>query len=277
MPDTPEILRLRVLLCFLSEDETDCTVMEIARTLREEHYSISRAIAALEKDGLISKEQPRKPHLTEKGRQQAQRYAERINITTSHLLYEGVNMESAANDAYYWALYNTDETMDVIRSAEEKYRVKYELRDQKQFSGAILCRMLKDGEYQFPFIIYRENAKNGSNISMANEGFEHPCVLSIKDGKGLLRIKALDISANSAVSGKRMRGHVESLKYFDSGSYVNADRSGYVLSIPASAFTFKNIGEGIGQILHGQVCMKIRCSVGVVHMPESTAIFTMLI
>ena len=58
MPDTPEILRLRVLLCFLSEDETDCTVMEIARTLREEHYSISRATAALEKDGLISKEQP---------------------------------------------------------------------------------------------------------------------------------------------------------------------------------------------------------------------------
>ena len=277
MPDTSEILRLRVLLCFLSEDETDCTVMEIARTLREEHYSISRAITALEKEGLISKERPRKPRLTEKGRQQAQRYAERINITTSHLLYEGVNMESAANDAYYCALYNTDDTMDVIRSAEEKYRVKYELRDKKQFSGAVLCKMLKDGEYQFPFIIYRENAKNGNNISMANEGFEHPCVLSIKDGTGLLRIKAVDIFANSAVTGKRMRGHVESLKYFDSGKYINADRSGYVLSIPASALAFKNIGEGIGQILHGQVCMKIRCSVGIVHMPESTAIFTMLI
>ena len=28
MPDTPDILRLRVLLCFLREDEKDCTVME---------------------------------------------------------------------------------------------------------------------------------------------------------------------------------------------------------------------------------------------------------
>lgn len=277
MPDSPEILRLRVLLCFLREDERDCTVMEIARTLREEHYSVSRAITALEKDGFISREHPRKPRLTEKGRLQAQKYAERINITTSHLLYEGVNMESAANDAYYWALYNTDDTMEVIRSAEEKCRVKYELRNQKQFSGTTLCRKMEDGEYLFPFIIYRENSKNGSNISMANEGFEHPCVLSIKDGVGTLRIRAVDVTANSAATGKIMRGHVDSLKYFDSGNYIGADRSGNLLSIPASVLNFKNIGEGMGQILHGQVCMRMRCTVGVVHMPESTAIFTILI
>lgn len=277
MPDSPEILRLRVLLCFLRGDERDRTVMEIARTLREEHYSVSRVIAALEKDGLISKEHPRKPHLTEKGELLARRYAERIDITTNHLLYEGVGAESAAKDAYYWALYNTDDTMEVIRSAEEKYRVKYELRDKKQFDGGTLCKRLKDGEYLFPFIIYRESAKNGGNISMANEGFEHPCVLSIRDGVGTLSIRAVDVTANSAATGKSMHGHVDSLKYFDSGSYISADRSGNVLSLPASVLKFKNIGAGIGQILHGQVCMRMRCSVGVIHMPESTAIFTILI
>lgn len=41
MPDTPDILRLRVLLCFLREDEKDCTVTEIARTLGAEHYTVS--------------------------------------------------------------------------------------------------------------------------------------------------------------------------------------------------------------------------------------------
>ena len=102
MPDTPEILRLRVLLCFLRENEKDCTVMEIARTLGEEHYTVSRAIAALEKEGLISRKQPRRPQLTEAGRMQAQRYAERISTTMNHLLYEGVNVESAKNDAFYW-------------------------------------------------------------------------------------------------------------------------------------------------------------------------------
>lgn len=277
MPDSLEILKLRVLLCFLHEDERDHTVMEIARTLRAEHYSVSRVIASLAKDGLVAKTHPRKPCLTEKGRLLAQRYAERIDITTSHLLYEGVSAESAAQDAYYWALYNTDDTMEVIRSAEEKYRVKYELRDKKQFDGGTLCKKLKDGEYLFPFIIYRESAKSGGNISMANDGFEHPCTLSVRKGIGTLSVRAVDITANSAATGKNMRGHVDGLKYFDSGNYINADRSGYVHSIPASVLKFKNIGMGIGQILHGQVCIRMRCSVGVMHMPESTAIFTILI
>ncbi len=277
MPDTPEILRLRVLLCFLRENEKDCTVMEIARTLGEEHYTVSRAISALEKEGLISRKQPRRPQLTEAGRMQAQRYAERISTTMNHLLYEGVNVESAKNDAFYWALYNTDDTMEIIRSAEEKCRVKYELRDQKQFGGALLCKKLKDGEYRFPFIIYRENAKCGSNISMANEGFEHPCILSIKNGVGTLQLKALEITANSAATGKAMRGRIKNMKYFDNGNYINADENGNILSIPASVLSFKNVGEGMGQILHGLVCLRMKCTVGVLHMPESTAIFTILI
>lgn len=259
MPDTPDILRLRVLLCFLREDEKDCTVTEIARTLGAEHYTVSRAMAALEKEGLISREQPRRPRLTEAGRMQAEKYSERIATTMNHLLYEGVNVDSAQNDAYNWALYNTDDTMQIIRSAEEKCRVKYELREQKQFGGATLCKKLKDGEYRFPFVIYRENARNGSNISMANEGFEHPCILSIKDGVGMLRLKAAEVTANSAATGKTMHGHVSKLKYFDRGSYISADKNGNVLSIPASVLSFKNIGEGIGQILHGLVCL--RCSV----------------
>lgn len=277
MPDTPDILRLRVLLCFLREDEKDCTVMEIARTLGEEHYTISRAISALEKEGLLSREQPRKPRLTENGRIQAARYAERISTTINHLLYEGVNVESAKSDAFYWALYNTDDTMEIIRSAEERCRIKYELRSEKQFSGALLCKKMKDGEYRFPFIIYRENAKSGSNISMANEGFEHPCILSVKNGVGTIQLKALEITANSASTGKAMRGRIKSMKYFDKGSYINADENGNILSIPASVLNFKNVGEGMGQILHGLVCLRMQCTVGIIHMPESTAIFTILI
>ena len=83
-------------------------------------------------------------------------------------------MESAKNESYFWALYNAEDTMNVIRSADEKCRIKYELRDKRQFSGSLLCRNMKDGEYKFPFIIYREYAKNGDSRSMANDGFEHP-------------------------------------------------------------------------------------------------------
>lgn len=277
MPQSPDILRLRVLLTFLKEDAETCTVIGIARTLNETKQTISRIVIALEQDGLIDRSDIRHPVLTDAGRQNALMYEERISISLNYLIYEGVNIEKAKSDAYRWALYNTDETIAVIRNTVEQYRVKYELRNLSKFSGTVLCKKMKDGDYRFPFIIYREHVKNGNNISMGNAGFEHPCILSVRNGVGMIQLKAVDITANSAVTGKLMQGRIKSLKYFDSGNYIGADRSGDILSFPASALRFFNVGGGIGQILHGIVCLKMQCTAGVVHMPESTAIFTILI
>ena len=49
-----------------------------------------------------------------------------------------VDLESAQRDSFYWAFYCSDSTMEAVRATEERYRVKYELRDQKQFCGAVL-------------------------------------------------------------------------------------------------------------------------------------------
>ena len=136
MEDSARIFRLRVLLCFLRFVPSDCTVTAIARTLGEEKYSVSRAIASLEKEGYIDRTDARNPLLTEKGYMVARHYSERLEITLNHLLYEGVDMESAKKDAFVWALCCTDSTMEAIRATEERYRVKYELRDQKQFTRA---------------------------------------------------------------------------------------------------------------------------------------------
>lgn len=140
MSASADILRLRVLLCFLKSDVADCTVTGIARTLNEKKYSISRALATLENEDFINRDDVRNPILTEKGYTTAVRYSERLEISLNHLLYEGVDIESAKKDAFYWALYCTDRTMDVVRATENRYRVKYELREQKQFSGDVLCR-----------------------------------------------------------------------------------------------------------------------------------------
>ena len=277
MDDNAKIFRLRVLLCFLRFAPSDCTVTAIARTLGEEKYSVSRAFASLEKDGCLTREDVRNPLLTEKGYAKARRYSERLEIAMNHLLYEGVDMESAKRDAFVWALYCTDSTMDAVRSTEERYRVKYELRNQKQFSGAALCRRLKDGCYAFPFLIFREHIKSGSNISMANEGFEHPCNLYVKNGVGMVQLRAVPLSAKSQLSGKLMSGKVKNIRYFDSGRFVSAELNGQIFSFPADVLQFINVGSDAGQILHGSVCLQMECSVGLLHMPESTAIFSMLI
>ena len=46
---------------------------------------------------------------------------------------------------------------------------------------------------------------------------------------------------------------------------------------PEGVYVDFTMGKGRDTLLHGSVCLKMQCSVGDMHMPESTAIFTMFI
>ena len=74
-----------------------------------------------------------------------------------------------------------------------------------------------------------------------------------------------------------MSGRVTSIRYFDSGRFVSAELNGQIFSFPAEVLQFVNVGSNAGQILHGSVCLQMECSVGPIHMPESVAIFSMLV
>lgn len=67
------------------------------------------------------------------------------------------------------------------------------------------------------------------------------------------------------------------LRYFESGRFVSAESNGQVYSFPAAVLSFVSVGTGIGQVLHGTVGLQMDCSVGILHMPTSTAVFTILI
>ena len=59
-------------------------------------------------------------------------------------------------------------------------------------------------------------------------------------------------------------------------AFLQLDRESYI-DKTAGTNGKRNRGSGTDQILHGSVCLKMKCSVGFMHMPESTAIFTVLI
>ncbi len=277
MAKTTDVLKMRTLLCFLQEPTGAGTVTGIAKTLGEEKYTVSRMLMAMEQEGLVDRSDNRTPRLTEKGLQQARYYEERIDTSLSHLLYEGVEPESARRDAFFWAMYCSDQTMETIRATEARYRVKYDLRNRKQFGGSLLCKRLREGSYTFPFLMYRETVVNGSNLSMSNEGFEHPCTLIVHQGVGVIQLRAVSVTARSASTGREMTGKIQSLKYLDGGSFYTAEQSGDLFRFPAAALQFVNVGSGVGQVLHGSVCVKMASTVGLEHMPQSTAIFTLLI
>lgn len=277
MHESLDILKMRVLLSFLNEDSKYCTVTGLSNMLGEGKQKISRILISLEKEGYIDRSNQRCPVLTESGEEQARFYENRFNVILNHLLYEGLDIDSAEHDAFAWAMYSSDKGIKLIRSSEQRYRAKYELRKQQQFDGALLCEHLSDGEYLFPFLIYKENVTHGSNLSMANSGFEHPCRLSVKDGVGTVCLKPLDIRARSQMNGKTMYGRVRQLMYLVGEEYIQAEDNGDYITFPANILHFLNIGTGMGQILHGSVCLKMQCTVGTNHMPESVAIFTIMI
>lgn len=275
--DPAEVLKFRILHCMLDSRDAKCSVTGISRTLQEEKYVISRAMIRMEQAGLIDRTDIRAPLLTEKGRMEARRYQERVNIVLNHLLQGGINLEHAQKDACACALNCSDEMIDMMRFSDERYRVKRALKDKKTFDGATLCAQMHSGTYALPFTIYREQVKCGEVLSMANEGFEHPCTLYVADGKGILQLRALPMSAKSALHHLSMSGKVSKFAYFDSGRFISAEFHGDVVSFPADALHFTNIGEGAGQVLHGSIWLQMQCSVGIAHMPESRALFTLLI
>lgn len=277
MPESLEILKMRVLICFLNENARICTVTGLATMFGEGKQKMHRIFATLEKEGLLNRSNPRSPVLTELGREKAHYYENRINIVLNHLLYEGLDMDNAEHDAYAWALFSSDKGMEIIKSSEQRYRAKYELRKREQFDGTELCKHLHDGEYRLPFLIYKEHMTDGNNLSMSNSGFEHPCILTVTNGEGTIQLRPKEIWARSQMTGQEMIGRVRMLMYWDGMTFKNAETVNGMLTFPASTLSFLNIGSGMEQILHGSVFLKMQCSVGTNHMPEATAIFAAML
>ena len=171
----------------------------------------------------------------------------------------------------------SDDFMERLAEQEGRMRLKEIFAGHRAFHGGDICNYLKDGSYYFPFIIYREQIKNNNNLSMANRGFENPCELIVKDHEGLIYLAVKTVSAESMSSGKKMEGRVNKMQYLYEGTFRDGGIDGRYVYFPVTALDFIAMGKGRDTLLHGSVCLRMQCSVGDMHMPESTAIFTMFI
>ena len=275
--DSKEELKLRILICLYKTQDTGNSVTGISKTLKREKYEISRSMIQMEKEGLVDRSDNRAPKLTEKGKSKAEYFQKRIDVVLNYLLYEGVDLEHAKEDSYIMALRGSDAMIKSLEKNDERYRVRRKLRGRKKFDGATLCKEMRDGTYEFSFIIYREQMKENSIISMANRAFEQPCTLCVREGRGTIQIRMTHVLKKSRVNGMPMTGQVVKFDYFDHGYLNSAELCGDVITFPASVLEFINMGEGAGQVLHGGVGIKIQSSIRDVHVPAAGAYFTLLI
>ena len=111
------ILKVKTLICFQNQKE-QWNVTNLAVTLGEEKYAVSRVLTVLEKEGLIDKSNRRKPILTKKGKMAAEAYSQKVELVIGHLLSTGVSQEVAREDAVTIASYCKEETLEALKKEE---------------------------------------------------------------------------------------------------------------------------------------------------------------
>lgn len=277
MREQPDILKLRVLLCFLRAAPEECTVTGIAHMLYQEKYKISRVFMALEREGLMDRTQVRSPNLTPEGLALAHRYARRVELSLNHLLSGGVELEHALQDAYHWALFCSDQTMDAIQAWEIRQRIKRELGERRRFGGALLCRRLPDGSHPFPFLLYQEHPEHGGHLSPANSAFAHPCTLSVRKGQGVIQLRATPQLCRTSQGEAPATHWVSTLRYLCAGQWMQAEGVGGVFSLPAHALDFEAVGAGPCQLLHGSVPLRLAFQSDGPSVPNCAVLLALLI
>ena len=143
-------------------------------------------------------------------------------------------------------------------------------RKENELDQEIQNNLQKCERHPVVFRLYRMNKKPGqSRDSMAMRGFEETAEIVQDKGESYLELKVKDMSAHSRVSGETMVGKLKTLKYEHDEVLGTVDIVNNIVRIPMEACKIHK-WTGVGTM--GVVPVTVTCSVGLVHMPESTAL-----
>lgn len=143
-------------------------------------------------------------------------------------------------------------------------------RKENELDQEIQNNLQKCERHPVVFRLYRMNKKpRQSRDSMAMRGFEETAEIVQDKGESYLELKVKDMSAHSRVSGETMVGKLKTLKYEHDEVLETADIVNNIVRIPIEACKIHK-WTGVGTM--GVVPVTVTCSVGLVHMPESTAL-----
>ncbi|MCC8084505.1 MAG: hypothetical protein LIP15_09765 [Clostridium sp.] len=133
-----------------------------------------------------------------------------------------------------------------------------------------LGRWIPDGQYEIPFIFFKDDTQQLGELSMASGGFKRPGVLEIRRGEGTVFLKVRTMSQQSA-SGKWYTGEAGTIKYKQGNEWHVAENVDDVAAIPLSAFWITYKGED-HKCLRGMVSVKMSCTAGHEAMEEREAL-----
>lgn len=241
-------------------------IAEIARRCNVNNASVSRFLKSCSEDGLLDEDYC----LTDKGTSWLEGYKNIIDRLNHYFENTGLNAEECYN-AVRELVENVDISIisGMLKNRENPGKGNGTGVAGEGLTGEFLRKVLPARiNTDISFMIYRINPDRPVP-SMADRGFLKPATLKHNSRGSNIILTMRELTAESRITGSLMRGQLDTLKYVHDGRLVKADMYGDRIKIPLSAC---HIEKSTGGELRGMIEIMITCSVGRIHMPESSAV-----
>lgn len=258
----PTMLQLRYLT-ELEKMPTDRGFISlIAERCGVSHVAVSKYMRSCVESGILTEEYT----FTEMGKTWLHTYQQLAEDLAAYLRDIGVPESE------------TEENVRTLMESADPYTLQAMVQDHTTAQRRLTTRRrtqlpkdfragLQGGKCRVQFKLYRMNSRQNV-FSMANQGFDKVAYLANRDEKVYLELTIRQMDAASRLDGRMMAGHLQTLKYELDGELRIAPVEDRKVEIPMEACRFH---RGQGGEMMGMIPVTLTCSVGCVHMPESTA------
>jgi Mn-dependent DtxR family transcriptional regulator len=259
-----DLTQLKVLLSLYQAKDGKPLLVRLAKRVGIPDYKMSRVLSQLESKGYLHHDTPHTIVVTPNGKELAKSYLKLIGIAKDILVSStGLPYSEIEEDAIKMAVYCNRTTLE---TAEKRLAYK---------SRVCHCNNQCCMGYDCQFTIYRKSLTRECILSMANSGFLHPCTITMCHGGGEINLKPVPMVRKSRFTGLDMSGQLKSLKYYNGKRFVQAELSEGLVHIPLKYCQISVVNsDEKSTILHGSIYIKVSCTVGEMHMPESVAVLT---
>lgn len=262
----PTMLQLQYLKELENAEKKRGVQRSIAEQCNVNSSTVNRYFKNCIERGILTEELT----FTEEGKEWWHRYSNLYNDLLVYLKEIGGKTDEAEETAEVMVENIDIHMLELMLSAYTKKKSVYTGKKVQHLDQEIQKNLQKCERHRVVFRLYKMNRKNGKNgDSMAMRGFEEKAEIVQENGKSYLELRARDMMAISRINGRTLQGHLKTLKYESGGILIAAKMEANRVRIPLEACKIHR-WSGVGII--GMVPVTVTCSVGLVHMPESTAL-----
>lgn len=251
--------QIRYLTELVQLDKKRGAVRTIAAKYGVNHSQVSRFFKKCIEAGELTEDLD----FTESGKRKLHWHHRMINDVRDYLERSGMTV--GTEEVLKGMIENIDYTyLEELIKSNMMSNQKIQMKKQEERMTDI-TEVLEYGNYEVAVtILQHDSAKR----SMADRGFEPTAMIRYNKRGAYLELVLKEIEGVSRMNGENMFGHLTALKYLHQGIYRYADIKNGKVRIPLDACWYQQFDHGI---LRGNVMITVNCSVGDVHMPESTA------